>query len=317
MDEVVGVVLAAGRGRRLGALGDVYVKTLLPIANEPVIGHHLRLLHGLDVRQVVVVVGYHADQIEAAIGTGEHYGVRVQFVRQPFALGSAHALACARPFVRGPFLLLLGDYYFVPRDPDAMMRRLAKGESAVATKRERCVDLIREACSVRTTAAGRVTAIVEKPAEPQTDLKGCGFYALHPSAFDAVTRTPRSALRNEYELTDSLDLLVKARHPVYSEQVIDWDTNITRPQDLLDCNLQWLERHNMNHLVAARAFVDRTTTLEGSVVGDGATVRGRNALRQVVVFPGADMRDFGTLERSLLTREGALACGEAPSPARG
>ncbi len=312
MDELVGVVLAAGRGRRLGALGEAYVKTLLPVANEPLIAHHLRLFHSLGIRRVIVVVGHHADQVEAALGTGERYGVQLQFIRQPHPLGSAHALSSARMSVGGPFLLVLGDYYFVATDPEVMVRRLAQGHSAIATKREPRAQLIREACAVETTAGGLVVNIVEKPARPRTDMKGCGFYALLPEAFDAITRTPRTALRDEYELTISLDLFVKAGNPLYAEPIIDWDSNITRPEDLLQCNLEWLERHNINHLVAPKAFVDQQTTIEWTVVGDGAAVRGSNSLRRVVVFPGSDLSDFGTLEQSLLTPEGAVSCGPPP-----
>ena len=311
MDEVLGVILAAGAGRRLGPLGEAYVKTLLPVANEPLIAHHLRLLHGLGVRRVLIVVGHHAAQVETALGTGEHYGLELQFIRQPQPLGSAHALGLARAHVRTPFLLTLGDYYFVAAEPQVMMRHLAKGESAIATKREPEARLVCEACAVETAVDGSVVGLVEKPAHPNTDLKGCGFYALVPEVFDAVNRTPRTALRDEYELTVSLDLFVRSGNRLYAEEIIDWDNNITRPEDLLRCNLEWLDRHDVRQLVGAKAFVDQRTELDRTVVGDGAVVRGVNRLRQVVVFPGADLADLGALERTLMTTLGPVACCEA------
>ncbi|HEX9941277.1 MAG TPA: sugar phosphate nucleotidyltransferase [Thermoanaerobaculia bacterium] len=316
MDEVVGVILAAGRGRRLGSLGEDYVKTLLPVANEPLIGHHLRLLGGLGVRRVLVVVGHHAAQVERALGNGERYGLEVQLVRQPAPLGSAHALAAVRSCLRTPFLLLLGDYYFVAARPETMIERLARGESAIAVKREPEPRLICEACAVETTAEGRVVAIVEKPSRPLTDLKGCGFYALVPEALDAVTRTPRTALRDEYELTVSLELFVQAGNALYAEEIIDWDYNLTRPEDLLECNLDWLDRHGMSNLVANRAFVDGQTELQRTVVGEGAAVRGVNLLKEVVVFPGTEVVARGSVERTLFTPEGSISCGPSPQLAQ-
>jgi dTDP-glucose pyrophosphorylase len=308
MIEPVGVILAAGRGRRLGSLGEAYVKALLPVANEPVIAHQLRLLHRVGVRRVLVVVGHHGADLEAAIGDGSRYGLDITYIPQPAPLGSAHALASVRSHVSSPFLVTLGDYYFVPTDPSVMIRRLERGQSAIATKRETSPVLVREACAVYHRPDGRVLDIVEKPSHPHTDVKGCGFYALQPEFFDAACRTPRTALRDEYELTVSLELFVRGGDALFAEEIIEWDSNITRPQDLLECNLEWLERHQLRTLVSAEAFVDPATTMERTVVGNGARVLGRNTLKGVVVFPGTEVTDGGPVERTLVTPSARIYC---------
>ena len=315
MAEVVGVVLAAGRGRRFGPLGETYVKALLPVANDPVIAHQLRLMHSLGVRRVLVVVGHHAEDVSAALGSGERFGLEIEYVTQPNPLGSAHALGSVRAWVRSPFLLTLGDYYFVARDPEVMTRRLQRGDSVIATKHEPCAHLIREACGVVVDADDRVLDIVEKPVQPSTSVKGTGFYALTPDFFDAVNRTPRTALRDEYELTVSLEIFVRSGHRLYGEPIIEWDNNITRPGDLLDCNLEWLDRHHVSRLVGDEASVDEATELEQTVVGRGAVLRGARRLKQVVVFPGAQSLDGAPMERSLLTPSGAIDCRSSPPPA--
>ena len=58
--------------------------------------------------------------------------------------------------------------------------------------------------------------IVGKADLSEGNLKGCGFYGLQSTVFDSVARTPRTALRDEYELTLSLDLHVKSGHPMYA-----------------------------------------------------------------------------------------------------
>jgi dTDP-glucose pyrophosphorylase len=310
---VTGVILAGGQGSRMGVLGEQYPKALLPVANEPLLVHHLRLLERLGVRRVYVVLGHRAEDVARALGDGTAYGVRVVYVEQGPRLGSAHALGCLRPHVREPFLLVLGDYYFVASEPERMLRRLHEGVSALAVKREPDVQLIRDACAVELDATARVVRIVEKPFAPTTNVKGCGFYALQPEFFDAVARTPRTALRDEYELTVSLEQYVNAGGPLYGEEIIARDANLTRPEDLLACNVEWLESAGRTALVADEADVDAGLTLRHALVGRGAHVEGVTSLEQVVVFPGAHLRGSGALRRTLVTSAGCFSCDDGAS----
>jgi NDP-sugar pyrophosphorylase family protein len=305
----VGAILAAGQGTRMGALGEDYPKALLPLANEPLIGHHLRFLHGLGIREVYVLVGHRAAELISVLGAGEAYGVNLNFVEQGPYLGSAHALGRLRGLISQPFLLMLGDYYCALSDPGRLLERLGSGASAIAAKREPDRRLLSEACELQVDAAGRLLSIVEKPSEPQGDLKGCGVYALQPDFFDAVARTPRTALRDEYELTHSLQLHVDAGRPVYGEDIVVWDRNFTRPEDVLESNLKWLERAGQNSLIAKEAFIDEGVRFERTVVGDHARVTKGSDLTDVVVFPGAKLTTVGPLSRALVTRDGLYRFG--------
>lgn len=306
----VGVILAAGRGSRMGAVGEDYPKALLPVANEPLIGHHLRLLRGLGVQEVYVVVGHRAPDVVSALGGGEAYGVRLHYVEQGAPLGSAHALGRVRPHVREPFLLMLGDYYLSVSDPARLPQRLLDGRgSAIAAKREPDRRLLSEACELQVDTRGRVRSILEKPVIPIGNLKGCGFYALQPDIFDAIARTPRTALRDEYELTLALQLYVETGHPVYAEEIVDWDRNFTRPEDILECNIQWLEEAGRNELVAEEAYLEQGIQLERTVVGRYAHVTSGSRLEDVVVFPGARFEHGSPIQRALVTRERLYVVG--------
>lgn len=314
MTGCVGVILAAGRGSRMGAVGEDYPKALLPVANEPLIGHHLRLLRGLGVQEVYVVVGHRATDVVSALGAGEAYGVRLHYVEQGAPLGSAHALGRVRPHVRAPFLLILGDYFFSVSDPARLARCLLDGRgSAIAAKREPDRRLLSEACELQVDTRGRLLGIVEKPASPVGTLKGCGFYALRPDFFDAIARTPRTALRDEYELTLALQLYVEAGHPVYAEEIVEWDRNFTRPEDILECNIQWLEQAGRNELVAEEAYIEQGIQLERTVVGRYARVTRGSRLEEVVVFAGARFEHGSSIRRALVTREGLYAVGQKHS----
>jgi glucose-1-phosphate thymidylyltransferase len=315
MSGLRGVILAGGQGSRMGVLGTQYPKAMLPIANEPIIVHHLRLLQQLGAAVVDIVVGHHAEAFEAALGDGQAYGLRLRYVDQGPRLGSAYALGRLRGRIEDPFLLVLGDYYFVATEAERMVRRLRDGASAIAVKYEDDVQAIRNACVVTLGPSHRVAGIIEKPSTPKTRSKGCGFYALQPDFFDAVARTPRTALRDEYELTVALEQYLSVGGELYGEEIIVRDANLTCPRDVLACNLEWLEHSGLPVLVHSSATVDPRTQLSQVLVGPGASVRGESRLERVVVFPGARCDGAGSMCSALVTEYGSIDCAAgAPVP---
>jgi dTDP-glucose pyrophosphorylase len=306
---LVGAILAAGLGRRMGPLGRRYPKALLPVGDLPVIGHHLALLRSLGLRRVFVVTRPDAADLHEACNA-HGAGLEVTFVEQPRALGSAHAAGCLRPYIDGPFVLLLGDYFFVAPRAGTLVARLERGEgAAIAAKREPDAQALKEACSLEVTAGGRVVDIVEKPHRPRSDLKGCGFYALPSDFFEFLARTPRTALRDEYELSVSLELYLRAGRPLFAEEAVAWDWNLTRPEDVLDCNLNWLATCGLRVLVSERAVVDRSVLLDRVVVGDRARVETTPRLSEVVVFPDSRVSSSEPIERAVITPENRILLG--------
>ena len=308
MAECTGVILAAGYGRRMGGLGIAFPKTLLPVGDRAILNHHIQLLVDLGVSDIVVVVGHQADQIAAVVAEHTRPDVQIRQVLQQEPLGSAHALSLVRPFVKDGVIALLGDYYFRASDAAAVRRRLEQGACAIALKHEPETRLIAEACAVTLDDQGRVIEIVEKPMRPATSLKGCGMYACTAEFFDAVARTPRTALRNEYELTTALELHVKSGRPLFGEAIVQWDANLTRPTDLLECNLRWLEDMRRASFTAPDARVAPDAVLASTVVGARASV-GRGArISESVVFPAATVRPGTTVQRAIVTPNGVVQC---------
>jgi NDP-sugar pyrophosphorylase family protein len=291
----------------MGELGEAYPKTLLPIGDRSILRHHIRLLVQLGIRDVIVVVGHRADQVAAGIEHAEP-DARIRFVSQNEALGSADALGRVRPLITGPVVVLLGDYYFRATDAAAVMRRLAQGTSAIAVKREPEPRLVAEACAVSVDETGRVVDIVEKPMVPGTRLKGCGMYACMPDFFDAVARTPRTALRNEYELTVALELYVKAGCQLFAEEIIRWDANLTRPLDLLECNLRWLAETYQPSFAGMDARVEPGAVLTSAIVGAGASIGQDARVSHSVVFPSASVAPGAALQRVIVTPAGVVQC---------
>jgi dTDP-glucose pyrophosphorylase len=302
MSEWVGVILAAGRGKRMGTLGEDYPKPLLPVGNDPIIVHQLRLLRELDIREVFIVVGHRSPDVVQVVGDGSRFGLAAQYVEQHSSLGSAQALSLVRSHVQGPFVLMLGDYYFHTAQPRMLLQHFDSScDGALLVKREANPKLIVEACEVQIDTTQRVTSITEKPMKPKSELKGCGFYAFQADFFDAVVRTPRTALRDEYELTTALELYVNSGKTVYAEPLpLDWDTNFTRPEDVLECNLRWLQ-HAGKHAVVADSASLNGAVIENAVVGQHCRISGCPSVKDAVVFDRTSLENIAVLEHVVAT----------------
>ncbi|WP_106418539.1 N-acetylmuramate alpha-1-phosphate uridylyltransferase MurU [Salinicola tamaricis] len=122
------MILAAGLGSRMRPLTDHCPKPLLPVAGKPLIEHHLERLAAAGFREVVINVSYRGEQIVAALGDGQRFGLRLAFSREPTPLETAgglrHALALLGD---APFLLLNGDVW---SDIDLAQPTLTAGDLA-------------------------------------------------------------------------------------------------------------------------------------------------------------------------------------------
>jgi MurNAc alpha-1-phosphate uridylyltransferase len=107
------MILAAGRGERMRPLTDHTPKPLLPVAGKPLIVWHLERLARAGFREIVVNHAHLGEQIEALLGDGDAWGVRIAYSAEPpGALETAGGLANALPLLGDdPFLVVNGDIY--------------------------------------------------------------------------------------------------------------------------------------------------------------------------------------------------------------
>jgi dTDP-glucose pyrophosphorylase len=108
------VILAGGRGRRLGPLTNVVPKPLVPIAGRPLLERIVLHLVGSGIREVFVAVNYLAEQVEACLGDGRDLGCEIRYVRESAdaPLGTAGALSLLPDSVvqgSDPLLVMNGD----------------------------------------------------------------------------------------------------------------------------------------------------------------------------------------------------------------
>ena len=274
------VILAAGRGTRMGPLTQNRPKVMLPVANKPVLSHVILSAHDAGINEFVLVVGYRAEVVKEYFGDGSDMNVSIDYALQREQLGTADAVRAAQELVKDRFLVLNGDIIVSPQH----IKNLIEHKSDVvmtAMQVENPSEL-----GVLEVRDNRVMRIIEKPVKPSTNLANAGIYVLLPSIFDAIKRTKLS-VRKEYEITDSLQLLIDEGADVgYLILSEDW-LDIGRPWDLLDANEYFLPCSQPQ----VSGEIEPLATLKGSVsVGDGTVIRnGAYIVGPVIIGKNCDI----------------------------
>ncbi len=233
------VLLAAGRGTRLGAITATYPKPLLDVGGRPIVGHILAGLARAGVHEAVIVTGHHAELLEADLGDGAEYGVRLAYRRQEALDGTARALALARGFCGGSrFFFGWGDILVRPDNYRRVLRASARADHVIAVNE---VDDPARGAAIYVAgprflargATSRVVRIVEKPppGTSGTRWNNAGFGVLGPGVWPAIEGLALSE-RGEYELPRAIAALVESGAHVRAVPVVGPWFDIGTPDDL-------------------------------------------------------------------------------------
>ena len=266
------IVLAAGEGTRLRPLTRTTPKPMLPVADRPLAAHVAETAVEAGATELVFVVGYRREQVEAYFGDS-FMGAPVRYAVQEEQAGTADAVAAAREHLEGPFAVLNGDNVYDP----AGIAELFDAAPSLAVHRVEAPSNY----GVVATDGGTVTGIVEKPERPASDMINAGAYVFPEEAREYLD-VPESE-RGERELTDVLARVID-EHEVRPVTIGRW-MDVGRPWELLEAN--------------ERALADLERSVEGRVHED-ATLRG-----DVVVEEGATVDAGVIVEGPVLVRSGA------------
>lgn len=188
------VVLAAGLGKRLGAVTAEKPKVLVKIGGKALIEHNLDKLRRLGISQIALVVGYKGEMVRDVVGN------TVTYCEQKERLGTAHAFLQASNFVDEPFFLgLNGDMFFA--DPLADFIKLKPPAIAVY----RVEDASRYGRFE--IDDGKVISVREKAMDKTPGYINAGVYLFPKQIFEWIEKTPLSP-RKEYEITDTIQMMI-------------------------------------------------------------------------------------------------------------
>ena len=176
------MILAAGLGTRLGALGAATPKILIDVGGRPLLERHLEYLSDAQVARVVINVHHHAEQIEE-VAAGYAGAPELLCVREERLLGTAggvrNALAQLQP---GPFVVLYGD--ILVQEPIHEMLELHRSSQALVTLAVHESESAEGKGTVEVDRQGRVKRFAEKEGKVGRGpaLINSGIYVLETEA---------------------------------------------------------------------------------------------------------------------------------------
>jgi glucose-1-phosphate thymidylyltransferase len=330
VDDLKGLILSGGRGTRLRPITHTSAKQLVPVANKPVLFYAIEAMAQAGIGEVGIIIAPETgDEIRAAAGDGSRFGLRLTYIVQDAPLGLAHAVLTAEPFLgQSPFVMYLGD-------------NLLQGgiEDLLAAFREHGPDALilltpvadPENYGVAELRDGAVVRLVEKPAEPTTNLALVGVYMFNAAVHDAARAIEPSA-RGELEITDAIQHLVDRGLRIEPHIVRGWWKDTGRLEDMLAANRLVLDTivgrvdgELIDSQVDGRVVIERGARLERTAVrgpaiigagarlvdcyigpytavGEGCSIQNAE-VEHSILLAGSVVRDLdGRMESSLLGR---------------
>jgi dTDP-glucose pyrophosphorylase len=219
------VILAAGKGTRMGNLTNEIPKPMLRSKGKPILEQILEGVRDAGIRDFFVVTGFRAEVIEDYFGDGSRWRAHISYGRQLVQDGTGKAPEVARTFVAdSPFLLTYGDILVPPKTYCHMLERFNEGNFSGVITMTRGEDVTKggldffdeQFCLKR---------LVEKPSAEQLEqlrregwLKtgepvwyNAGIYIFKPVVYEFTSKLQKSP-RGEYELTDAIGEMVRTGH---------------------------------------------------------------------------------------------------------
>jgi NDP-sugar pyrophosphorylase family protein len=216
------VILAAGKGTRMGDLTQEVPKPMLPVQGRPILDHIVEGLRDAGISEFHIITGWRAEVIESHFGDGSRLGVRVSYSRQFVQDGTGKAPELAKDFVGSDdFILTYGDILVRPETYRRMRERWDSGPFDGLLTVTEGEDVTKGGLFFFDDERFHLTRLVEKPSAAELEVLrstgwiqpgkpvwyNAGIYLFRPSLFEYTARLEKSP-RGEYELTDALSAMI-------------------------------------------------------------------------------------------------------------
>jgi NDP-sugar pyrophosphorylase family protein len=237
------VLLAAGRGKRLGHLTDHLPKPMVPVQGKPVIEHIIVGLRNEGITNFLLVVGYMAEALERYFGNGKPWGVHIEYRVQEIPNGTGAALLEGREFSQGePILASYGDILTDHRHYKDLLEDYASAPCAAVIGINPMEDPSAGAAVYR--KGRRIIRVVEKPPPGTANSRWnvAGISVFGPLIWPALAALKLSP-RGEYELTDAISALIDSGEEVRAHELNGFWSDIGTPEALAEAERDWKGRY--------------------------------------------------------------------------
>ena len=249
-----GIILHGGHGTRLRPLTHTGPKQLLPIANKPMSQYCLESIKESGITDIGIIIGgLGSNKVREYYGTGKKFGVSITYIEQDEPRGIAHAIRLCKEFINNEkFLVFLGDN-IIQKSITNFVDNFNKSDYDATVLL--CEVDNPSRFGIADVENGKIIKITEKPKKPTSNLAVTGIYLLTPLIFEVIDNL-KPSWRNELEITDALDNLLKQNDNIAYETITDYWKDTGTPEDILNANRQVL-----SHICGAanRIIIDESS----------------------------------------------------------
>ena len=248
-----GIILAGGHGTRLRPLTAVISKQLLPIFNKPMVFYPLSTLMQGGIREILLIsTPKDLSQYRRLLGDGSNLGIRIEYIEQENPRGLPEAFMIGSEFIGDDSVtLILGDNIFYSKEISNVLTKAITNHSGATVFGVEVTDPERFGVA-DFGDDGRVVRIVEKPADPPSNIAVTGLYIYGNDVIEKAKELEFSE-RGELEISN------------LNQKYLDEDRlSLVR----LDKGTKWLDTGTHDSMLEAAIFVKNVEKEMSSPIGD-------------------------------------------------
>ncbi len=226
------LILAGGRGRRLEGISQNTNKCMLKLGGKPLIEHNMDNLINAGITEIIIVVGYRAEDIINRYGI-QYQDADISYVIQREQKGLVNAMECARDELDGDdFMLSLGDEILVKPKHREMIRLLGNDFGVCGVVFQDDKKMISKTYTIAEGYNHHIIRLIEKPKKVFNHIMGTGNCIFKNDILSYINRTPINHERGEKELPDLVQCAIDDGNVVKSFIICDKYFNINSEEDL-------------------------------------------------------------------------------------